>query len=253
MRLKEFVKGVMMAGMLFVTCLEANAQDETVLKFEPDFPHALIFTPKEGVNIRVAPSPKAQKFYQYGEALQLPSNTLFAIRTEKNGWYQIAFGMNEPYVSKTVTQKAALAPMDIAAMTNRVLVLDAVHGLKCRLGVPKELNNTVLWLENQAEEGRYTITLGKMNSGKTLLSGFFSRNVYSIKYDSKAKFYVKDSQDESYPDAIVITFGDEFAVDVNGVKQLDLTKVPLATLKWMFESPHTSYVSEYLSSDILKY
>lgn len=253
MKMKEIVKGVMIAGMLLVTCLGVNAQDETVQKFEPDFPHTLIYSPKGGVNIRVAPSPKAQKFYQYGEALQLPSNTLFALRAEKNGWYQIAFGMNEPYVSKTVTQKAALAPMDIAAMTNRVLTLDAVHGLKCRLGIPKELNNTVLWLENQAEEGRYTITLGKINSGNTLISGFFSRNVYSIKYAPNAKLYVKDSQNESYPDAIVITFGDEFAVDVNGGKQLDLTKVPLATLKWMFESPHTSYASEYLSSDILKY
>ena len=253
MRMKEFVKGAMMAGLLLFSSMGANAQDETVQKFEPEFPQSLIFTPKDGVNIRVAPSPKAQKFYQYGEALQLPSNTLFALRAEKNGWYQIAFGMNEPYVSKTVTQKAALTPMDIAAMTNRVLTLDPVRGLTCRLGVPKELNNTVLWLENQAEEGRYTITLGKMNSGKTLISGFFSRNVYSIKYVPKAKLYVKDSQDEAYPDAIVITFGDEFAVDVNGTKQLDLTKVPLATLKWMFENPYTSYNSAFLSSDVLKY
>ena len=250
--MKELLKGVAMAGLLLVSSLGANAQDETVLNFEPEFPHSLIFTPKGGVNIRVAPSPKAQKFYQYGEALQLPSNTLYAVRAEKNGWYQIAFGMNEPYVSKTVTQKAALTPMDITAMTNQVLTLDAAHGLKCRLGVPEELNNTVLWLENQAEEGRYTITLGKINSSKTLISSFFSRNVYSIKYAPKAKLYVKDSQDESSPDAIVITFGDEFAVEVNGVKQLDLTKVPLATLKWMFESPHTSYSSEFLSSDILK-
>ena len=149
MRMKEFVKGVMMAGLLLVTSLGANAQDETVQKFEPEFPHALIFSPKEGVNMRVAPSPKAQKFYQYGEALQLPSNTLFALRAEKNGWYQIAFGMNEPYVSKTVTKKAGLASMDIAAMTNRVLTLDPVHGLTCRLGIPKELNNTVLWLEDR--------------------------------------------------------------------------------------------------------
>ena len=57
MRMKEFVKGVMMAGLLLVTSLGANAQDETVQKFEPEFPHALIFSPKEGVNMRVAPSP----------------------------------------------------------------------------------------------------------------------------------------------------------------------------------------------------
>lgn len=55
MRMKEFVKGVMMAGLLLVTSLGANAQDETVQKFEPEFPHALIFSPKEGVNMRVAP------------------------------------------------------------------------------------------------------------------------------------------------------------------------------------------------------
>lgn len=60
MRMKEFVKGVMMAGLLLVTSLGANAQDETVQKFEPEFPHALIFSPKEGVNMRVAPSPKAR-------------------------------------------------------------------------------------------------------------------------------------------------------------------------------------------------
>ncbi len=38
MKMKEFVKGVMIAGMLLVTCLGVNAQDETVQKFEPDFP-----------------------------------------------------------------------------------------------------------------------------------------------------------------------------------------------------------------------
>ena len=239
--------------LMFVSNLSTiSAQTESIDKVEVEFPRKFIYATTDNVNLRIAPSSKAEKFYDYGEAMQLPSYTLFQVLQEtRNGWFEIKWNIaNTVFVSKTVVKEANLTPLSMDELTNKRKYADAKGQYWYQIGEPKELPGTVLWVKNECEEGTYSLTLGKKNSAGTLIGGFLNVTV-GLKYVPKAKVFVKSITDQNSFGSFTIIYGDEYSVTINGQKMPDLTKFPKDALKKLFENDQVSCSSEFLSNDVL--
>ena len=206
---------------------------------EVEFPSKLVYTESKAVNVRTGPGVKFDKYYQYGEPMTVGAGTLYPLLGEQNGWCKIQFGYDEAWVSKSLMKQSAFAPIDFAAVSNRKIDMAAVGwtpGAWLELAKSETLPGTVVWLENNVGGESFTLTIGKVNAQGTIVMGAVSRNVNKLKYVPRAKFYVKPSQDGECLDGVDITFGDEFAVDCGGEKIVNLAKVPLASLRLVFEN-----------------
>lgn len=242
--------------VMVVSVAGASAQSYTkVDALEVEFPSKLVYTESKAVNVRTGPGVKFEKYYQYGEPMTVGSGTLYPLLGEQNGWCKIQFGYDEVWVSKSLMKESALTPIDFSAVSNRKIDMTSAGwaaGSWLVLAKSETLPGTVVWLENNVGGESYTLTLGKVNAQGTIVMGAVSRNVNKLKYVPRAKFYVKPSPDGECLDGVDITFGDEFAVDCGGEKIVNFAKVPLASLRIVFENDYQFGSDEFITSDILR-
>lgn len=253
---KSFLKSVAVCIlMLTAVCQRTFAQeDESVTNFSVEFPAKLMYLETTNVNLRTAPNPRAEKFYQYGMPMHLPTYQLFPVAGERNGWVKVVYGIDEPYVSKQFVKFAQPRPLDMENISNNIITYAGADNYWVRIATPKSLPNTVVWIENTAEDDLFTITIGKLNADKTILAGKFTRNIY-MEYSQQSpssSISVSDAQNRTCLDAAVITFGRQYLAWANSNAQLDITQIPLNVLQQLFQSDKASWSSQYITTDILK-